>query len=110
MLIYPIKVIKHGIKAAEKNEASIKWLKINYPEIMKLLDAIIKGDTMAMQYLLVKKHFVLAAFSNAAWDDKKAIRILVKNKEIVWAAMANIINGDVKALHFLMQNKLHPYV
>ena len=63
----------------------------------------------AFEYLLVHKHFVLAAFVNAIWEDKKAFQLLMASKAFVWAAMANYINGDDNAAMFLKKNKLEHY-
>jgi hypothetical protein len=50
------------------------------------------------------KHFVLAAFVNAIWDDSKAFQLLMKVKAFQWAACANTINGDEKAEEFLKKS------
>ena len=75
-----------------------------------MIDAVIEGDNKAMEYLLVNKHVVLAAFVNAVWEDGKALRMLMDKGEPIWAAMANIVNGDKGAVMFLQNHKLPTYV
>ena len=93
----------------EGNQSVGNWLKINgYPELYMLNDAVSR-HTKALEYLLIKKHFILAAFVNAIWDDSKALDFLLKNKGTQWAATANYINGDEKAGIWLEKNKLDHY-
>ncbi len=85
------------------------WLqKNNYEELVQLKDAVSRY-TKAIEYLLINKHFVLAAFVNSIWDDKKAFKLLMDKKEFHWAAMSNYINGDDNAQLFLVKNNLKHY-
>ncbi len=109
MLIYPKEVIQETIDWILNSEKAKNWLQQNkYEELVQLKTAAIglEGYKKALEYLLVKKHLVLAAFVNAIWEDKKAFSLLMEKKEVHWAAMANYINGDDKAMIFLKNNKL----
>jgi hypothetical protein len=85
------------------------WLQQNnFEELVQLKNAVSRY-AKSFEYLLVHKHFILAAFVNAIWDDKKAFKLLIEKKEFVWAAMANYINGDDDAANFLNKNNLKYY-
>lgn len=107
MLTYPKEAIQHTQDYVGKNEFAKLWLhNNNYEALIKLVDASVYRDSKAVEYLLLNKHFVLAAFVNAVWEDKKALIILLDKKEFVWAAMANYINGDKNAGAFLKKIKI----
>ena len=111
MLTYSLEVIEKLKEYIDENEYAESWLHRNeYTFLMKMLDAAIFRDSKAMEYLLLNKHFVLAAFVNAIWEDKKALKLLMDKKEFIWAAMANFINGDESAGVFLKNNKLEAYL
>ena len=111
MLTYPKQAIEYAVEQIEKKEYAKPWLqKNNYDELVKLTDAVIYRDSKAVEFLLLKKHFVLTAFVNAVWDDKKALKILLDKKEFAWAAMANFINGDKNAGAFLKKAKMDDYL
>lgn len=110
MLTFPTEVLEKLKEHIDEDKLVESWLlKNDYTFLMKMTDAAIYRDSKAMEYLLLHKHFVLAAFVNAIWEDKKAIRLLMEKKEFIWAAMANFINGDEKAGLFLTNNKLDSY-
>ena len=110
MLTFPLEVIEKIKEHIDENKYAESWLQKNeYQFLLKMTDAAIYRDSKAMEYLLLYKHFVLAAFVNAIWEDKKALKILMDKKEFIWAAMANFINGDKNAGMFLKQNKLDAY-
>ena len=113
MLSYPKDAINATINWIQNSEDAKNWLqKNNFEELVKLKTAAIglEGYKKALEYLLVQKHLVLAAFVNAIWDDKDAFALLMEKKEVVWAAMSNFINGDEKAALFLKKNKLDHYL
>ena len=94
----------------EGDHSAHDWLKTNaYPELIMLKDAVSR-HTKALEYLMIKKHFILAAFVNAIWEDSKAFDILMKNKAPQWAAAANFINGDKNAGMWLRKNRLDHYL
>lgn len=110
MLTYPKDVIERTKQYVNENPNAKLWLvNNNYEALVKVTDAAIYRDSKAVEYLLLHKHFVLAAFINAIWEDKKALKILLDKKEFVWAAMANYINGDGNAGIFLKKNNLLIY-
>lgn len=91
------------------DNAAKDWLrKNNYEELVQLKSAVSRS-TKEFEYLLIHKHFVLAAFINAIWDDPKAFKLLMDKKEFHWAAMANFINGDDNAAAFLNKNNMKHY-
>lgn len=109
MLIYPTEIIKVLIDLVKGNPNAKTWLENNnLHELVQLNDAVSRFPK-ALEYLLVHKHIILAAFVNAVWEDKKAFTLLMDKKEFHWAAMADYINGNDKAATFLKQNKLSHY-
>lgn len=111
MLTYPKQALESAKNAVNGDEFSKAWLiKNNFEALVKMIDAVTYRDAKAVEYLLLNKRFILAAFSNAVWEDKKALNILMDKKEYIWAAMANYINGDKKAGFFLQKNKLDTYL
>lgn len=110
MLLYSKEIIVKTCEWIDGEANAETWLKQKgHPELIELKVASL-NNTKALENLLIHKHFILAAFVNAIWEDKKAIKLLLDRKEYVWAAMANIINGDIKATLFLEKNKLKHYV
>jgi len=108
-MLYPKEVIEKTRAWMEGDNHAKAWLQDhNYEELVHLKKAV-SGYPKALEYLLVHKHFVLAAFANAIWEDKKAFKILMDKKEFHWAAMANYINGDDNAAAFLTKNNLKHY-
>jgi hypothetical protein len=108
-MLYPLAAIEKATEWADQKESAKEWLEgNNFPELVQLCLAA-RRYPKAFEYLLVNKHFVLATFVNAIWEDKKAFALLMEKKEFVWAAMANFINGDDNALQFLNKNKLKHY-
>ena len=56
---------------------ALEWLiAFEYTELVLLREATL-GDTKATAALLKRKHFILAAFANAIWDDADAMRVLI---------------------------------
>jgi phosphoribosylformimino-5-aminoimidazole carboxamide ribonucleotide (ProFAR) isomerase len=109
MTLYPKEVIEKTNAWMEGDSHAKQWLsQNNFEELIELKVASL-NNTKAIEYLLVHKHFILAAFVNAIWEDKKAHRLLMDKKEFHWAAMASFINGDVKAAGFLEKNNLKHY-
>jgi len=109
MLIYPPQIIKVLISLVKGNPNAKDWLeKNNLEELVQLNDAVSRFPK-ALEYLLVHRHIILAAFVNAVWEDKKALALLMDKKEFHWAAMADYINGNDKAAIFLKKHKLEHY-
>jgi hypothetical protein len=108
-MTYPKIAIEKAAQFVLENEAAQYWLEQNnYPELVHLCLAA-RRFPKSFEYLMIHKHYVLATFVNAIWDDKKAFALLMGKKEFVWAAMANFINGDDDALSFLDKNNLNHY-
>lgn len=100
-MLYPKEVIEKVSAWVEGDTDAKHWLQANnLEELVQLKDASL-NNPKAIEYLLVNKHVVLAAFVNAVWEDNKALKLLMDKKEFHWAAMANYINGDTKAAQFL---------
>lgn len=109
MLLYPREIIQKTAAWFDGDQIAKEWLnQNNFEELVELKDAISRYPK-AFQFLLVNKHFILATFVNAIWDDKKAFQILMDKKEFHWAAVANMINGDTKAKEFLEKSNLVHY-
>ena len=108
-MLYPKEVIEKAGAWIEGDKRAKAWLKENkYEEFIQLSDAISR-NSKAFEYLLVHKHFALAAFVNSVWDDKKALNVLMDKKEFFLAAMSNYINGDDNARAFLIKNNVKHY-
>jgi hypothetical protein len=109
-MLYTKEVIDKTTSWISDNKLAEQWLlNNNFEELLQLKDALSR-HAKALEYLLVKKHIVLAAFVNAVWDDQKAFKLLMDQQAFHWAATANYINGDVKAAAFLQKNKLAHYL
>ncbi|MES2138983.1 MAG: hypothetical protein V4511_04705 [Bacteroidota bacterium] len=108
-MLYPKEAIEKAGAWMEGDGRAKAWLQeSNYEELVQLKDAVSRYPK-AFEYLLINKHFVLAAFVNSIWDDKKALKLLMDKKEFFWAAMSNYINGDENAHVFLIKNNLKHY-
>ena len=106
MFKYSKQVLRYAIDAVDGKPIAKQWLKKhNREEVLHLINALTLRDSKAVEYLLVNKHFLLAAFVNSVWEDSKALKLLIDKKEYVLAAMANVINGDNKAKVFLIKYK-----
>ncbi|MDP1747351.1 MAG: hypothetical protein Q8L90_17395, partial [Bacteroidota bacterium] len=93
-MLYPKEAIEKAGAWMEGDVRAKLWLQeSNYEELVQLKDAVSRYPK-AFEYLLINKHFVLAAFVNSIWDDKKALKLLMDKKEFFLAAMSNYINGD----------------
>jgi hypothetical protein len=108
-MLYSKEVIEKTSAWIDGDTYAKAWLQNNnYEEMVQLKDAV-RRYSKALEYLLVNKHTVLAAFVNAVWEDKKAFQLLMEKKEFHWAAMANYINGDDNAKLFLSKLNLNHY-
>ncbi|MEO6902648.1 MAG: hypothetical protein ABI315_05790 [Bacteroidia bacterium] len=109
-MLYTKEVIDKTTTWIRGNNIAEQWLiGNNFEELVYLKDALSR-NAKALEYLLIKKHVVLAAFVNAVWDDEKAFKLLMDQKAFHWAAVANYINGDVKAAAFLQKGNLTHYL
>ena len=109
MLTYPKEIIEAAGAWMEGDTGAKEFLQKNgREELVQLHDAVSRWPK-SLEYMLLNKHIILAAFVNAIWEDKKAFKLLMDKKEFIWAAMANIINGDDGAVLFLHKNKLKHY-
>jgi hypothetical protein len=108
-MLYPKEAILHLNAWIDGSTNAKLWLQENnYEELVQLKDASSR-HSKPMEYLLVNKFIVLAAFVNAIWDDPTAFKLLMDQKQFHWAAVANYINGDDKAAMFLKKNNLEHY-
>ncbi|HET6225326.1 MAG TPA: hypothetical protein VFF27_03540 [Bacteroidia bacterium] len=108
-MLYPKEVIDITTEWIKGDSRAGQWLQENnLTELFMLKDAVSR-HAKPMQYLLVNKHIILAAFVNAIWEDQAAFKLLMTKGNHHWAAMANYINGDEKAALFLKNNKLQHY-
>ncbi|MCC6691070.1 MAG: hypothetical protein IT235_06010 [Bacteroidia bacterium] len=108
---YPKEAIENLTKYIDTNDtlAFNFLIQHNYKELTLLKEGVSR-DLKCLEWLLVNKHFILAAFINAVWEDAKAFDLLLQKKAFHWAAAANIINGDENAILFLKKANLEHYI